>query len=67
MIIEHIRHAVLRAAEDKSYNAQEDCGIFGKFMLVVPVAVYRNKDEYVTEDAQQEQTEHAVIVFDFAD
>ena len=35
MIVEHIRDTVLRTAEDKSHDAEEDRGVLCNFVLVI--------------------------------
>ena len=61
MIVKHIRDTVLRTAEDKSHDAEEDRGVLCNFVLVIFKSVDSNKYEDVTQDAEQEQAQQAVI------
>ena len=67
MIVEHVRHAVLRAAQDEAHNSQIDRGIFCDLMFVVLKTVDRNENENVAKYPQKEQTEIAVARLHFAD
>ena len=61
MVVEHIRDTVLRTAEDESHDAEEDRGVLGDLVLVIFKSVDSNKYEDVTQDAEQEQAQQAVI------
>ena len=53
----HVCHAMLRAANDKDRNAQEDSQVLANLVGIAGVAVGCDKDTDVANDAQQEEAE----------